>query len=230
MIFFRAGSRSTSTTSRCWARQTIVPLTIVTHRCVRQRPLPVGIDELRTGLPPRPRRCRCGPGAALFQRLDRVLHAYAKRPVPGLRAAGRCARAATWILARQEADGGWGGIQPPWVYSLLALQLWATSLDSPAMAAGIAGPGRLPDPRADAARGPCAALEACQSPVWDTALALNGLLDAGVGPNDPLVHVRRHWLLAEEISVARRLGRAPPGARAGRLGVRVRERRLPGHR
>ena len=26
-----------------------------------------------------------------------------------------------WIVERQEADGSWGGIQPPWVYSLIAL-------------------------------------------------------------------------------------------------------------
>ena len=46
-------------------------------------------------------------------------------------AGGRCAalreaalaRAERWIVRRQEADGSWGGIQPPWVYSLIALHL-----------------------------------------------------------------------------------------------------------
>ena len=32
-------------------------------------------------------------------------------------------RSLEWIIARQEADGCWGGIQPPWVYSLIALRL-----------------------------------------------------------------------------------------------------------
>ena len=67
----------------CWARQTVVPLTIVaTLR--PQRPLPVGIDEIRTGRPaPKPMPVRSWGG--FFQRLDRVLHAYAKRPIGPLR-------------------------------------------------------------------------------------------------------------------------------------------------
>ncbi len=73
-----------------------------------------------------------------FQRLDRVLHAYAKRPIAPLRRLAM-RRAARWIVERQEADGGWGGIQPPWVYSLLALELSGHPVDSPVMAAGIRG-------------------------------------------------------------------------------------------
>src|SRR5262249_37857331 len=42
-------------------------------------------------------------------------------------------------------------------------------------------------------------LEACQSPVWDTGLALIGLLDAGVPADDPAVRRATDWLLAEEI-------------------------------
>ena len=48
-------------------------------------------------------------------------------------------QAAEWILARQEADGGWGGIQPPWVYSILALHLLGYPLDHPVLAAAIDG-------------------------------------------------------------------------------------------
>ena len=42
-------------------------------------------------------------------------------------------------------------------------------------------------------------LEACQSPVWDTALALIALLDAGVPASDPTVRRGTDWLLGEEI-------------------------------
>ena len=38
-------------------------------------------------------------------------------------------------------------------------------------------------------------LEACQSPVWDTALALIGLGDAGLGPDHPAVERGAKWLL-----------------------------------
>ena len=49
-------------------------------------------------------------------------------------------RGCEWILARQEADGSWGGIQPPWVYSLMALHLQGYALDHPVMQAGLDGP------------------------------------------------------------------------------------------
>jgi squalene-hopene/tetraprenyl-beta-curcumene cyclase len=104
------------------------------------------------------------------------------------------------VLARQEADGGWGGVQPPWVYSLLALDVMGYPLDHPAVRAGIEGlegfvvHEQTPD-------GPVRRLEACQSPVWDTALALTAQLDAGVPPDDPDVLRATDWLLDEQITV-----------------------------
>jgi squalene-hopene/tetraprenyl-beta-curcumene cyclase len=44
-------------------------------------------------------------------------------------------------------------------------------------------------------------LEACQSPVWDTALAVIALADAGVGGEDPAMVRAVDWLLREEIRV-----------------------------
>jgi squalene-hopene/tetraprenyl-beta-curcumene cyclase len=185
----------------CWARQTIVPLTIVgTLRPVR--PLPFGVDELRTGAATRhldrpPDRPWTWGG--FFQRTDRVLHAYARHPVRPLRRAA-LRRAAEWILARQEADGSWGGIQPPWVYSLLALHLLGYSLDHPAVRAGIAGLDGFTI-REPTSNGWVRRLEACQSPVWDSALALTALFDAGVPADDPAVVRATDWLLGEEIRV-----------------------------
>jgi squalene-hopene/tetraprenyl-beta-curcumene cyclase len=181
----------------CWARQTIVPLTLVaTLRPVR--PLPFGIDDLRSGRPPAPRLPARSWGG-FFQRLDRVLHRYARRPIRPLRRLAM-RRAADWVLARQEADGSWGGIQPPWVYSILALHLMGHPLDSPAVAAGLRGlDGFLVHEETPAGR--VRRLEACQSPVWDTGLALTALLDAGVDPADPDVVAAADWLLREEIDV-----------------------------
>ncbi len=42
-------------------------------------------------------------------------------------------------MRRQEADGSWGGIQPPWVYSLMALHLGGYPLDHPVMRRGLEG-------------------------------------------------------------------------------------------
>jgi squalene-hopene/tetraprenyl-beta-curcumene cyclase len=181
----------------CWARQTVVPLTIVgTVRPVR--PVSFGIDELRSGAQP-PRRARLFSWTGAFQRLDRVLARYARHPVGRLRRAA-IARATDWILARQEADGSWGGIQPPWVYSLLALHVQGYGFDHPAVKAGLAGlDGFIV--REQTPEGVVRRLEACQSPVWDTGLALTALLDAGVLPPDPAVVRAADWLLGEEIRV-----------------------------
>ncbi|HVA60092.1 MAG TPA: squalene--hopene cyclase [Mycobacteriales bacterium] len=181
----------------CWARQTLVPLTIVATLRPR-RDLPFGIDELRTGAPAPP-AARLLTWAGVFQRLDRLLHGYGRHPLAGLRRRAM-RRGVEWILARQEADGSWGGIQPPWVYSILALHLMGYPLDSGPVAAGLAGLDgfvvREPTPAGAVRR-----LEACQSPVWDTGLALTALLDAGLGPARPELRRGADWLLGEQIRV-----------------------------
>jgi squalene-hopene/tetraprenyl-beta-curcumene cyclase len=193
----------------CWARQSVVPITVVaTLRPVR--PLPFTLSELHTGRAPK--KGRPGLIGSAFAVLDRGLKLYAHSPVkPGRSLAFR--QAAEWILARQEADGGWGGIQPPWVYSILALHLLGYPLDHPAVAKAIEGlEGFLIREQTD--DGPVRRLEACQSPVWDTCLAVTALLDAGLAPDDPSVVRAVQWMLNEEIDVkgdwsVRRPGLAP---------------------
>jgi squalene-hopene/tetraprenyl-beta-curcumene cyclase len=181
----------------CWARQTVVPITVVaTLRPVR--PLPFTLAELRTGVQPPP--AKTGFVAAAFNLLDRALKAYHRLPVhPGRTTAFR--RSAEWIIARQEADGGWGGIQPPWVYSILALHLLGYPLDHPVLVAAVKGLDGflIREPGAD---GTVRRLEACQSPVWDACLAVTALLDSGTPADDPAVKLACEWLLGEEIRVS----------------------------
>jgi squalene-hopene/tetraprenyl-beta-curcumene cyclase len=177
----------------CWARQTVVALTIISaHRPVRE--LSVDISELDVGPAPA-RRQALTSWAGRFDLLDRVLHVYERRPLRALRRFSLGA-AERWILQRQEADGSWGGIQPPWVYSLMALHLQGYALDHPVMQAGLDGLEgfTIED---DAGR----RIEACQSPVWDTALAVVALADAGVAPDDPQLLAAGRWLVHEEITV-----------------------------
>jgi squalene-hopene/tetraprenyl-beta-curcumene cyclase len=177
----------------CWARQTIVPLTVVAaHR--PQRQLPFGIDELRTGRRPVRARPATFAGRALL-RLDRVLHSYERRPIKKLRARAM-RRAGQWVAARQEADGSWGGIQPPWVYSMMALHLLGWSLDHPVMVRAFAGLDAFSVHEGETRR-----LEACQSPVWDTALAVVALRDCGVERSHPALRAATGWLLAEEVRI-----------------------------
>jgi squalene-hopene/tetraprenyl-beta-curcumene cyclase len=204
----------------CWARQTIVPLTVV-GSLRPSRPLPFELPELYpAGTRPGPVPAPTADGwSAVFERLDKVLHRYeggpAKtRPMRAVRTAAM-RRAAEWIIARQERDGSWGGIQPPWVYSLMALHLLGYSLDHPVVARGLAGLDRFTIWE-DTPDGPVRRLEACQSPVWDTVLAIIGLADAGLPADHPALMRAAGWVLDEEIRgpgdwQVRRPGLAPGG-------------------
>jgi len=190
----------------CWARQTIVALSLVkAHR--PQRRLAFDLAELHgtDASAPQGEKQTTRWGARL-QRLDRALRAYERRPLPPLRRLA-LARAERWIVRRQEADGSWGGIQPPWVYSLMALHLCGYPLEHPVMRRGLEGlDGFMVEDRDDARGvgappGPSRRLEACQSPVWDTALAMIALTDGGLERDHPALLRAARWLLGEEVSV-----------------------------
>jgi squalene-hopene/tetraprenyl-beta-curcumene cyclase len=175
----------------CWARQTLVALSIASALRPRAA-VPFGIEELRAGgEDPMP----IDPWARLFTFVDRGLHRYERQPVAPVRR--RALRAAEqWVVERQEADGSWGGIQPPWVWSIVALHALGYPLDHPVIRRALAG---LDAFTIEDERG--RRLEACQSPVWDTALAVLALLDAGFDPGHEAVARGAHWLAGREVRV-----------------------------
>jgi squalene-hopene/tetraprenyl-beta-curcumene cyclase len=193
----------------CWARQTVVALSIV----MPYRPcheLPFALDELRGAeeWSPRPPASRRG---AWLVRLDRPLRFYERHPIRPLRRIA-LARAERWIVRRQESDGSWGGIQPPWVYSLMALKLRGYPLEHPVMRRGIDGIDDFMIEEEDGSR----RLEACQSPIWDTALSLIALADAGYPEDHDAMTRAADWLVGEEVLVrggdwSVKRPRLPPG-------------------
>jgi len=175
----------------CWARGTIAPLTIVlSRRPVRS--LGIGLSELVVeGTEPALARV---PGAGPFWWLDKLLKLYESSPwKPGRNAARR--RLATWIAEHQEADGSWGGIQPPWVYSLIALDLEGLGTDHPVMRKGIEGMRRFSLEDEAGWR-----FQACMSPVWDAAWALRALAAAGIRMEHPAVRRAVRWITNEQIT------------------------------
>jgi squalene-hopene/tetraprenyl-beta-curcumene cyclase len=174
-----------------WARQTVVALTVVLHYRPQQA-LPFSIEELHGPEPWAPPPATNLLGEA-FLTVDRVLHVYQRSPLKPLRRLA-LARAERFIIERQESDGGWGGIQPPWVYSLLALHLRGYALDHPLMVRGLTGLDTFLLRENGVRR-----LEACQSPVWDTALSLIALADAGYDASDPAVSRAAQWLVSKQI-------------------------------
>lgn len=122
------------------------------------------------------------------------MHLYRKVAPRRLRKAAMNS-AARWIIERQENDGCWGGIQPPAVYSVIALHLLGYDLEHPVMKAGLESLDRFAVWREDGAR----MIEACQSPVWDTCLAVIALADSRPARRPPRLVKAADWMLREQI-------------------------------
>ncbi|HLI70881.1 MAG TPA: squalene--hopene cyclase [Ktedonobacteraceae bacterium] len=174
----------------CWARGTIAPLLIVLAR----RPVKsLGCDVPELVVPGTERLLTRVPGTGFFWWTDKLLKLYDALPWhPGRKRA--CKRLVNWIVEHQEADGSWGGIQPPWVYSLIALYLEGMGLDHPVMRKGIEGQQGFALEDESGWR-----FQACMSPVWDTAWALLALRRAGLGRDHPAMRRAVRWILDEQI-------------------------------
>src|SRR5919197_5590694 len=156
----------------CWGRQTMVALSVV-EALQPVRPSAIDLGEIG-GRKTQPGRT---PHLSPLRR-----HA--------VKVAER------WVRERQEADGSWGGIQPPWVWSLVMLAALGHGFEDETLASGVRGWDGFTIDEGDRMR-----VEACQSPVWDTGLALLALRAAGLGLEHEQVRRAAEWLLGEEVRV-----------------------------
>ncbi|NMP21076.1 squalene--hopene cyclase [Sulfobacillus sp. DSM 109850] len=173
-----------------WARPTVVALAILmAKRPVFPLPPEQRVIELERGVRPEPRIE--GP-ASFYYRLDRWLHWYHRRGWhPGRERAVESAF--QWLVDRQERDGSWGGIQPPWFYSLIVFKV-LNRTDHPAFKKGfegLEGFGVSDDGRWW--------FQACVSPTWDTGLAVLALRAAGVPASHPALVQAGQWLLDQQV-------------------------------
>ena len=156
----------------CWARQTFVALALAQSL----RPVKaIDVDLSAIG---------ARPGRTLPPRRPTALRRRAQR------------RAEEWIRARQEADGSWGGIQPPWVWGIVALKALGYDEHDPTLRKAVLGWDGFMVEDGDRLRP-----EPCQSPIWDTALAVLALCACGVPTDHPQLVKAGEYLLREEVRV-----------------------------
>jgi squalene-hopene/tetraprenyl-beta-curcumene cyclase len=129
----------------------------------------------------------------VFLAVDRVYKVYDRLPWKPLR--GRAVKhARTWLLEHLENSEGLAAIYPAMMNAILALVAMGHSPEDPITAREIAELGRFEIEEKDAIR-----LQPCMSPVWDTAIAIVSLAEAGVSPDDPAMVRAAGWLLDRQI-------------------------------
>jgi squalene-hopene/tetraprenyl-beta-curcumene cyclase len=183
-----------------WTRTIVVPLSIFSaHKPVRSLPPEKGIAELflrppSTPLwPSRPTKSWLS-WTNFFLGLDWLF----KRVEPWLGPVRRLAvrRAAAWVRQRLADSDGLGAIFPPMIYTVIVLRCLGVPDDDPEMKRALQQVEDLGIEEGDTLR-----LQPCFSPVWDTALALNALADAGLTVESPALARAVSWLLGREVRV-----------------------------
>jgi squalene-hopene/tetraprenyl-beta-curcumene cyclase len=182
-----------------WARETVVPILLLMTNPPRGKVVDgERLDELWLD-PPTDTDVRFARSRELvswtntFLAVDRAIGKLGQSPWKPFRRRA-IARAIEWILRRQDSTGQWGGIQPPMLNCVLALQQMGFAPDHPAVMRGIQG--------IDDFLVQCEGTlmyQPCVSPNWDTALSLKSLLDAGVDRADPMLGRAADWLVAHQI-------------------------------
>ncbi|HVS12617.1 MAG TPA: squalene--hopene cyclase [Thermoanaerobaculia bacterium] len=178
-----------------WSRAIVVPLSIL-WASKPHRPVEVSLEELRTGVPyvKRGENARQRFWFAFFRLVNELLHVAERlgvlRPVRE-RALRRCER---WMLERLEKSDGLAAIFPAVANAAMALSCRGYAADHPAVASQLRELERFEIVEDGVLR-----LQPCFSPVWDSALSMHALLEAGVAPSDPSVQRAASWLLDHEV-------------------------------
>lgn len=179
-----------------WARSSTVPLLIVFD----QKPVfkiepKINLDELysegkenvRYELP------RSGDWTDIFVQLDNLFKfAEDINFVPFKEESIRAAE--KWIIEREEVTGDWGGIIPAMLNSLFAFKTLNYHVNDPMVARGLEAVENFALETHDDYL-----VQACVSPVWDTAWCLRALVESGVAPNHPALIKGGEWLLDKQI-------------------------------
>ena len=128
-----------------------------------------------------------------FLALDRGLKFYERLPWKPLRQ--RALREAkTWLLEHMERSEGLATIYPAMLNSIFALVALGYGPDDPLTCRETREFAKFEIEDDDTIR-----LQPCVSPVWDTAIAMVALEEAGVAPDEPALVQAADWILSKQI-------------------------------
>jgi squalene-hopene/tetraprenyl-beta-curcumene cyclase len=181
-----------------WTRGIVVPLAIVYAQKPNWR-LPEGMkfDELfkKQGAKPPSFRWekRVFSWKNCFLALDQGLKLYEQWPWKPFRKVA-LERARRWMLERLERSEGLGTIYPAMMNSIFALLALGGDTTDPLVAREIGFLERYEIEEKGTIR-----VQPCISPVWDTAIAMVSLEEAGVNPAHPSLIAAERWLLDHQI-------------------------------
>ncbi|RPH75095.1 MAG: squalene--hopene cyclase, partial [Nitrospiraceae bacterium] len=180
-----------------WSRAVLIPLLIVfAKQPVCRIPKEQGIDELYVSpraqiryrnVPPFNKDQRWFTPHNFFVQLDRVLKLYDQMPLSWLREKA-LHQAATWMLEHLKGSGGLGAIYPAMANAIVALRCLGYQVDDPLVQKALHEIELLEvydtvpigEQRVETLH-----LQPCHSPIWDTALLMNALVETGMPQDHP---------------------------------------------
>lgn len=128
-----------------------------------------------------------------FLALDRGFKLYERLPWKPLRPRG-LKKAEEWLLEHLQHSEGLGAIYPAMMNAIFALIAMGHPPEDPLTAREIHELGRFELEERDTIR-----LQPCRSPLWDTAIAMVALEEAGLPANHPALVRAAGWLLDNQI-------------------------------
>jgi len=166
-----------------WSRGVIVPLLIVyAHRPIHKIPNEKGVSELIPNSNEDFSVSWSDGGLNLhnaFIFLDKIIKLLGKLPFKPFRKKAMDT-AIKWVLDHQEDQGDWAGIQPAMFNSVLALKLLNYSDSDPIVVKAWEAIDRF-----CIVKGDSLVMQSCISPLWDTGITCNALMDAGLPKDHP---------------------------------------------
>jgi squalene-hopene/tetraprenyl-beta-curcumene cyclase len=198
-----------------WSRAILIPLAII-NNARPSRPIPPGaeIDELFVG-------GRNGPHLRLewdqrrlswrnaFLVADRGLKVYDRVRVKPLRRKA-IRDAEKWMRERQQRSGGLGAVFPAMTHAVMAYKVLGYPDSHEAVQHELRELAKFEIEDGDELR-----MQPCLSPVWDTALSLNALVDSGHSPHSASARRAAEWLLSKQTTTKADWSVKAPGLEPG---------------